>query len=54
MANISNKKTNKVSYSYDTEAKNSIGLRTKILAWKNKLVYDKDTKAPTEVIENNN
>lgn len=50
MANISNFEVDGVSYSYDTEARNTLGLRTFEKAVNDGLVYDKDTKAPTEVV----
>ena len=50
MANISNFEVDGVSYSYDTEARNTLGLRTFEKAVNGDLVYDKDTKAPTEVV----
>lgn len=50
MANISHFEADGVSYSYDTEARNTLGLRTFEKAINGDLVYDKDTKAPTEVV----
>lgn len=50
MANISSFEVDGVSYSYDTEARNTLGLRTFEKAISGDLVYDKDTKAPTEVV----
>lgn len=50
MANISSFEVDGVSYSYDTEARNTLGLRTFEKAVNDGLVYDKDTKAPTEVV----
>lgn len=50
MANISSFEVDGVSYSYDTEARNTLGLRTFEKAVNGDLVYDKGTKAPTEVV----
>ena len=46
MANITEKVVDGVVYTYDQEAKNPLGLRTKKLAWAGKLVYDVNKKAP--------
>lgn len=46
MANITEKVIDGVIYTYDQEAKNPLGLRTKKLAWTGKLVYDVNKKAP--------
>ena len=50
MANISSFEVDGVSYSYDTEARNTLGLRTFEKAVNVDLVYDKEAKAPTEVV----
>jgi hypothetical protein len=51
MANISESKVEGVSYTYDSESRNPLGLKAKIRMWSGALVYDKDTKAPTEILE---
>lgn len=49
MANVAENKVKEVSYSYDQEAKNPLGLRTKILAWAGRLAYKTNKLPPTEV-----
>lgn len=51
MANISESKVEGVSYTYDSESRNPLGLKSKIRMWAGALVYDKDTKAPTEILD---
>ena len=50
MANIANFEVNGVSYSYDTESRNPFSNKVKAKAFEGKLVYDANTKAPTEVV----
>ena len=50
MANIANFEVNGVSYSYDTESRNPLSNKVKAKAFEGKLVYDANTKAPTEVV----
>jgi hypothetical protein len=56
MANISNFKdpVTGVSYSYDMESRNPLADKNIKKAVEVDLVYNKDTNAPTEVIEDNN
>ena len=49
MANIANFEVNGVSYSYDTESRNPLSDKVKVKAFEGGLVYDINTKAPTEV-----
>lgn len=51
MANITNSKVNGVSYTYDQESRSPLGLAAKMAMWEGALVYDKNTKAPTERIK---
>ena len=50
MANISNFEVNGVSYSYDMESRNPLSDKVKAKAVSGELVYDTNTKAPTEVV----
>ena len=50
MANISNFEVNGVSYSYDMESRNPLSDKVKVKAFEGGLVYDINTKAPTEVV----
>ena len=50
MANISNFEVNGVSYSYDMESRNPLSDKVKTKAIEGGLVYDINTKAPTEVV----
>ena len=50
MANVSNFEVNGVSYSYDTESRNPLSDKIKLKAFEGGLVYDINTKAPTEVV----
>ena len=50
MANVSNFEVNGVSYSYDTESRNPLSDKVKLKAFEGGLVYDINTKAPTEVV----
>lgn len=50
MANIANFEINGVSYAYDTESRNPLATRVKIKQAKEGIVYDINTKAPTEVV----
>ena len=50
MANVSNFEVNGVSYSYDTESRNPLSDKVKVKAFEGELVYDINTKAPTEVV----
>lgn len=50
MANIANFEVNGVSYSYDTESRNPLSNKVKAKAFEGKLVYDANTKAPTEIV----
>ena len=50
MANVSNFEVNGVSYSYDTESRNPLSDKVKVKAFEGGLVYDINTKAPTEVV----
>ena len=50
MANISNFEVNGVSYSYDMESRNPLSDKVKSKAVSGELVYDTNTKAPTEVV----
>lgn len=50
MANIANFEVDGVSYSYDTESRNPLSNKVKAKAFEGKLVYDANTKAPTEVV----
>ena len=50
MANVSNFEVNGVSYSYDTESRNPLLDKVKLKAFEGGLVYDINTKAPTEVV----
>lgn len=50
MANIANFEVDGASYAYDTEARNPLSDQTKLKAASGELVYDINTKAPTEVI----
>lgn len=50
MANISNFEVNGVSYSYDMESRNPLSDKVKAKAIEGGLVYDTNTKAPTEVV----
>ena len=50
MANIANFEVNGVSYSYDTESRNPLSNKVKTKAFEGKLVYEVNTKAPTEVV----
>lgn len=50
MANIANFEVNGVSYSYDTESRNPLSNKVKTKAFEGKLVYDANTKAPSEVV----
>ena len=50
MANVSNFEVNGVSYSYDTESRNPLSDKVKVKAVSGKLVYDINTKEPTEVV----
>lgn len=50
MANVANFEVNGVSYSYDTESRNPLSDKVKVKALEGGLVYDVNTKAPTEVV----
>lgn len=50
MANIANFEVNGVSYAYDTESRNPLATRARIKQAKEGIVYDINTKAPTEVV----
>lgn len=50
MANVSNFEVSGVSYSYDTESRNPLSDKVKLKAFEGGLVYDINTKAPTEVV----
>lgn len=50
MANVSNFEVNGVSYSYDTESRNPLSDKVKVKAVECGLVYDINTKEPTEVV----
>ena len=50
MANVSNFEVNGVLYSYDTESRNPLSDKVKLKAFEGGLVYDINTKAPTEVV----
>ena len=50
MANVSNFEVNGVSYSYDTESRNPLADKVKIKTFEGGLVYDINTKEPTEVV----
>lgn len=50
MANVANFEVNGVSYSYDTESRNPLADKVKVKAFEGGLVYDINTKAPTEVV----
>ena len=50
MASVSNFEVNGVSYSYDTESRNPLSDKVKLKAFEGGLVYDINTKAPTEVV----
>lgn len=50
MANVANFEVNGVSYSYDTESRNPLSDKVKVKAFEGGLVYDINTKAPTEVV----
>jgi len=50
MANIANFEINGVSYAYDTESRNPLATRVRIKQAKEGIVYDINTKAPTEVV----
>ena len=50
MANIANFEVNGVSYAYDTESRNPLATRVRIKQAKEGIVYDINTKAPTEVV----
>ena len=50
MANVANFEVNGVSYSYDTEARNPLSDKVKVKAFEGGLVYDINTKEPTEVV----
>ena len=50
MANIANFEVGGASYAYDTEARNPLSDQTKLKAASGELVYDINTKAPTEVV----
>ncbi len=50
MANVANFEVNGVSYSYDTESRNPLSNKVKVKAFEGGLVYDINTKAPTEVV----
>lgn len=50
MANIANFEVNGVSYAYDTETRNPLATRVRIKQAKEGIVYDINTKAPTEVV----
>ena len=50
MTNVSNFEVNGVSYSYDTESRNPLSDKVKVKAFEGGLVYDINTKAPTEVV----
>ena len=50
MANIANFEVDGVSYSYDTESRNPLSNKVKAKAFEGELVYDANTKAPTEVV----
>lgn len=50
MANVANFEVNGASYAYDTESRNPLSDKVKVKAVSGKLVYDINTKAPTEVV----
>ena len=50
MANISSFEINGVSYAYDTESRNPLATKVRIKQAKEGIVYDINTKAPTEVV----
>ena len=50
MANIANFEVAGATYAYDTEARNPLSDQTKVKAVAGELVYDINTKAPTEVV----
>ena len=50
MANVSNFEINGISYSYDMESRNPLSDKVKAKAVSGELVYDTNTKAPTEVV----
>ena len=50
MANAANFEVNGISYSYDTESRNPLSDKVKVKAFEGGLVYDINTKAPTEVV----
>ena len=50
MANVANFEVNGVSYAYDTESRNPLSDKVKVKAFEGGLVYDINTKAPTEVV----
>ena len=50
MANVANFEVNGASYAYDTEARNPLSDKVKVKAVSGKLVYDINTKEPTEVV----
>lgn len=50
MANVANFEVNGISYSYDMESRNPLSNKVKAKAFEGKLVYDANTKAPTEVV----
>ena len=50
MANIANFEVDGVSYSYDTESRNPLSNKVEVKAFEGELVYDANTKAPTEVV----
>ena len=50
MANVANFEVNGVSYSYDTESRNPLSDKVKVKAFEGGLVYDINTKTPTEVV----
>lgn len=50
MANIASFEVNGVSYSYDTESRNPLSNKVKTKALAGELVYDANTKSPTEVV----
>lgn len=50
MANVANFEVNGVSYSYDTESRNPLSDKVKVKAFEGGLVYDINTKEPTEVV----
>ena len=50
MANVANFEVNGEPYAYETEAGNPLSDEVKVKAVSGKLVYDINTKEPTEVV----